>query len=69
MVLKKTKKTFQIDSADRDIRKYPTNGEYTIHLPRSYNQVTSLRLKSAEINNITRVDPMNPHSSPTVVKI
>jgi hypothetical protein len=47
-MLKTTKKTIHIDSADRDVIKYPTNGEYTVHLPRTYENVTSLRLKGAE---------------------
>ena len=50
-MLKKTTKTVQIDSADRDIRTYPTNGDCTIYLPRTYENVTSLRLKGAEFNS------------------
>lgn len=51
MSLTKVKKTFQIDSGDRDVIKYPTNGDYVINLPRNYKNVTSLRLKGAEINS------------------
>jgi len=48
MPLVKVKKTLQIDSADRDTTKYPTNGDYVVYLPRVYKNVTSLRLKGAE---------------------
>ena len=52
MALRKVKKTFQIDSADRDTTKYPTNGDYVVYLPRIYNNVTSLRLKGGEFANL-----------------
>jgi hypothetical protein len=42
------KKTLQIDSADRDTTKYPTNGDYVVYLPRVYKNVTSLRLKGGD---------------------
>ena len=53
MALVKVKKTLQIDSADRDTTKYPTNGDYVVYLPRVYKNVTSLRLKGAEIGSKT----------------
>jgi hypothetical protein len=42
------KKTFLIDSADRDTVKYFTNGDFTVYLPRVYENVISLRLTAAE---------------------
>ena len=50
MALVKVKKTFQIDSADRDTTKYPTNGDYVVYLPRIYKNITSLRLKGGEFS-------------------
>ena len=41
------KKTLHIDSADRDLALYYTNGEFVVYLPRQYTNVVSLRLKSA----------------------
>jgi hypothetical protein len=46
--LKTTKKVVTIDSKDRDFRKYLTNGEFTVLLPRTYENVVSIRLMSAE---------------------
>jgi hypothetical protein len=45
--LKTVKKTLHIDSADRDTAKYYTNGDVVYYLPRVYENVVSLRLKSA----------------------
>jgi hypothetical protein len=48
------KKCFSVDSADRDVVKYFTNGDFTIYLPRVYENVVSLRLAAAEfpiVNN------------------
>lgn len=45
--LRTVKKTVLIDSADRDIVKYRTNGDVVYYLPRVYENVVSLRLKSA----------------------
>jgi hypothetical protein len=42
------KKTFSINSADRDGVKYYTNGDLVIYLPRVYENVVSLRLQAAE---------------------
>ena len=47
-VLRKAVKRLQIDSSDRDVNKYYTNGDFTIHLPRVYEKVTGLRLISGE---------------------
>ena len=52
MGLVKVKRTLQIDSADRDIVKYQTNGDFLVYLPRSYKNVTSLRLKGAQFKQI-----------------
>ena len=45
--LKTVKKTLIIDSADRDDTKYYTNGDVVYYLPRTYENVVSIRLKSA----------------------
>jgi hypothetical protein len=47
-VLRKTVKRLQIDSSDRDINKYYTNGDFVIYLPRVYENVVGIRLISAE---------------------
>ena len=52
MALRKVKKVLQIDSADRDTTKYPTNGDYIVYLPRIYKNVTSIRLMGAEFPSI-----------------
>jgi hypothetical protein len=41
-------KTVYIDSGDRDVVKYPRNGDFVVYLPRSYEKVVSLRVKSGE---------------------
>lgn len=41
-------KTVHIDSGDRDVVKYPRNGDFVVYLPRTYEKVVSLRLKGAE---------------------
>ena len=46
--LKTVKKTLHIDSADRDTVKYYTNGDFTVYLPRVYENVVSLRLMAGE---------------------
>lgn len=45
--LRTVKKTVLIDSADRDTVKYKTNGDVVYYLPRVYENVVSIRLKSA----------------------
>ena len=45
--LRLVKKTLLIDSADRDTTKYYTNGDVVYFLPRVYENVVSIRLKSA----------------------
>jgi hypothetical protein len=46
--LKRVKKTFLVDSADRDTVKYYTNGDFVVYLPRVYENVVSLRLMAGE---------------------
>lgn len=50
--LRTVKKTFLIDSADRDTVKYYTNGDVVYFLPRVYENVISIRLKSATFPRI-----------------
>lgn len=45
--LRTVKKTLLIDSADRDTTKYYTNGDVVYYLPRVYENVICIRLKSA----------------------
>ncbi len=51
--LKTVKKTLLISSADRDTTKYYTNGDFVIYLPRTYQNVVSIRLKSAQFPPLT----------------
>ena len=46
--LKTIKKTFIVDSGDRDLVQYYTNGNITVYLPRVYENVVSLRLCAGE---------------------
>jgi hypothetical protein len=50
--LKTVKKTLLIDSADRDSLKYYTNGDVVYYLPRVYENVVCIRLKSATFTPI-----------------
>jgi len=50
--LRTVKKTLLIDSADRDDVKYYTNGDVVYYLPRVYENVVSIRLKSATFTPI-----------------
>ncbi len=52
--LRTVKKTLLIDSADRDTTKYYTNGDFVVYLPRNYQNVVSIRLKSAEFPPLTK---------------
>ena len=51
-VLKKVKRNLIIDSADRDLVKYPRNGEFTVYLPKVYENVIAIRLAAAEFPNL-----------------
>ena len=46
--LRTVKKVVHIDSADRDSTKYFTNGDFVVYLPRTYQNVVSIRLKGGE---------------------
>lgn len=52
--LKTVKKTVLIDSADRDTTKYYTNGDFVVYLPRNYQNVVSIRVKSGEFPPLTK---------------
>jgi hypothetical protein len=54
-ILTRVKKTLHIDSADRDRVKYYTNGDFVIYLPRTYQQVVSIRLKDAQFPPLVSV--------------
>jgi hypothetical protein len=47
--LKSVKRSLVIDSTDRDIKKFPTNNDVTVYLPRVYENVVSIRLMGAEL--------------------
>jgi len=49
-------KIVNIDSGDRDVVKYTSNGDFVIYLPRVYENVVKLRLQGAEF-------PANPVKS------
>jgi hypothetical protein len=57
--LRTVKKTLLIDSVDRDSVKYYTNGDVVYYLPRVYENVVSIRLKSVTLTPIA-----NQESSP-----
>jgi hypothetical protein len=46
--LRTVKKVVYIDSGDRDVTKYPRNGDMVVYLPRTYENVVSINLKGAE---------------------
>jgi len=52
-VLRTVKKVLHIDSADRDSVKYYTNGDVVYYLPRVYENVLSIRLRSATFPTIS----------------
>jgi len=56
-ILTTTKRTVYLDSGDRDTTVYPTNGSYTVYLPRVYERVVSISVKSAEFPLITLAKP------------
>jgi len=51
--LKTVKKTFLVDSADRDTVKFFKNGEFVVSLPRVYENVIAIRLMAAEFPELT----------------
>lgn len=46
--LVKRHRILHIDSVDRDITFFPNNGNFTIYLPRAYERVSLINIKSAE---------------------
>jgi hypothetical protein len=50
--LRTVKKTIYIDSGDRDTVKYTKNGDCVIYLPRVYEKVVSINVRSAEFPSI-----------------
>lgn len=52
--LKTTKKMLVVDAGDRDVQKYPYNGDFVVYLPRVYENVVKIRLAGAEF-------PANPY--------
>jgi len=50
--LKTVKKTFLVDSADRDAVKFFKNGDFVVSLPRVYENVVSLRLMAGEFPDL-----------------
>ena len=52
-MLTTVKKVLTIDSADRDVSKYVTNGDFVVYLPRVYENVVSLRLMSGEFPQLS----------------
>jgi len=66
-VLRTVKKTIHIDSADRDTSKFFTNGEWVAYLPRNYQNVTKIHLKSAEFPQLITYPNMTTTISSTAV--
>lgn len=65
--LRTVKKTLLIDSADRDTTKYYTNGDVVYYLPRVYENVVCIRLKSATFTPyIYQVSSPSSQISPVV---
>ena len=46
--LRTIKRTIHINSGDRDPLQYPTNGDFIVYLPNSYENVVAVRVKGAE---------------------
>ena len=42
------RRVVHLDSGDRDFNQYPTNGDIVLYLPRTYEKVVGIRVKSAE---------------------
>jgi len=53
--LVKRSRILHIDSKDRDISLFPRNGNFTVYLPRAYERVTSINIKSAEFPQASNV--------------
>lgn len=65
--LRTVKKTLLIDSADRDSTKYYTNGDVVYYLPRVYENVVSVRLKSATFTPIAAQPTSPPVNKSTII--
>ena len=57
--LVKRSRILHIDSSDRDIVQYPNNGDFIVYLPRAYEKVFSINIKSAEF-------PLTNAAGPTI---
>ena len=66
--LRTTKKTLLIDSADRDSFKYYTNGDVVYYLPRVYENVLCIRLKSATFTPVVDQEISPPIATPRLHK-
>jgi hypothetical protein len=51
--LKTVRKTLLIDSADRDVLKYSSGGDFVVYLPRVYKNIVFIRLAAAEFPSIS----------------
>ena len=51
--LTKRSRILHLDSGDRDVGLFPNNGNFTIYLPRAYERVTAINIKSAEFPIVT----------------
>jgi hypothetical protein len=47
------RRVVHLDSGDRDINQYPTNGDMVLYLPRMYERVVGIRVKGAEFPPFT----------------
>jgi hypothetical protein len=65
--LRTVKKTLLIDSADRDATKYYTNGDVVYFLPRVYENVVSIRLKSATFTPVAAQPTSPPTNAATIM--
>ena len=52
-ILKTVKRNLIIDSADRDLVKFERNGEFTVFLPKVYENIITVRLTAAEFPNLS----------------
>lgn len=65
--LRTVKKTLLIDSADRDTTKYYTNGDVVYYLPRVYENIVSIRLKSATFTPVATQLTSPPTNAATIM--
>jgi len=47
------RRVVHLDSGDRDFQQYPTNGDMVLYLPKTYEKVVGIRVKSAEFPGLT----------------